>query len=246
MNGPETAAWPSGDPGFGMLQSGPASLNSIPDLPASPVLAPPVRMFHVNRDGRDFVVGDVRDLSRPGHLKVCSFQLTLTSASRRAGAWRGLYAGSRVPSTRRHRDSAVVASLGVVASTAQGGSYCECDGDAKDDCVPWKGTVSQRVRIPPGNGRHADIGIAVGVDWPDCSIRLARKSPMQDRHSGLTAVGQAPEPDPVVDAYKRHIDRTLLRQNLRRTVTERVENLMALQRLAAEARRAGRSLRGDN
>ncbi|MCY4429261.1 MAG: hypothetical protein OXC11_02560 [Rhodospirillales bacterium] len=69
---------------------------------------------------------------------------------------------------------------------------------------------------------------------------------MQDRHSGLTAVGQAPEPDPVVDAYKRHIDRTLLRQNLRRTVTERVENLMALQRLAAEARRAGRSLRGDN
>ena len=69
---------------------------------------------------------------------------------------------------------------------------------------------------------------------------------MQDRHPGLTAVGQAPEPDPVVDAYKRHIDRTLLRQNLRRTVTERVENLMALQRLAAEARRAGRSLRGDN
>ena len=69
---------------------------------------------------------------------------------------------------------------------------------------------------------------------------------MQDRHSELTAVGQAPKPDPVVDAYKRHIDRTLLRQNLRRTVTERVENLMALQRLAAEARRAGRSLRGDN
>ena len=69
---------------------------------------------------------------------------------------------------------------------------------------------------------------------------------MQDRHSGFTAVGQASEPDPVVDAYKRHIDRTLLRQNLRRTVTERVENLMALQRLAAEARRAGRSLRGDN
>ena len=68
---------------------------------------------------------------------------------------------------------------------------------------------------------------------------------MQDRHPGRIADGQAPESDPVVDAYKRHIDRTLLRQNLRRTVTERVENLMALQRLAAEARRAGHSLRGD-
>ena len=49
------------------------------------------------------------------------------------------------------------------------------------------------------------------------------------------------EADPVVDAYKRHIDRTLLRQNLRRSATERVANLSALQRLATEARRAGRS-----
>ena len=48
------------------------------------------------------------------------------------------------------------------------------------------------------------------------------------------------EPDPVVEAYKRHVDRTLLRQNLRRSVTERVANLIALQRLAAEERRAGR------
>ena len=47
------------------------------------------------------------------------------------------------------------------------------------------------------------------------------------------------EPDPVIEAYKKHVDRTLLRQNLRRSVTERVANLMALQRLAAEARRAG-------
>lgn len=44
----------------------------------------------------------------------------------------------------------------------------------------------------------------------------------------------------MIEAYKRHVDRTLLRQNLRRSVTERVENLMALQALAAEARRAGR------
>lgn len=50
----------------------------------------------------------------------------------------------------------------------------------------------------------------------------------------------ASRPDPLVEAYKRDVDRTLLRQNLRRSATERVENLMALQELAAEARRAGR------
>lgn len=48
------------------------------------------------------------------------------------------------------------------------------------------------------------------------------------------------KPDPVVEAYKRHIDQTLLRENLRRSVDERVRNLMALQRLAEEARHAGR------
>ena len=44
----------------------------------------------------------------------------------------------------------------------------------------------------------------------------------------------------MVEAYKRHIDQTLLRENLRRSVDERVRNLMALQRLAEEARRTGR------
>lgn len=48
------------------------------------------------------------------------------------------------------------------------------------------------------------------------------------------------EPDPVIEAYKRELDLTLLEENLRRTVDERVRNLMALQRLAEEARRAGR------
>ena len=47
---------------------------------------------------------------------------------------------------------------------------------------------------------------------------------MQDRYPGHVGDGQAPGSDPVVDAYKRHVDRTLLRQNLQRTVTERVEN----------------------
>jgi len=63
-------------------------------------------------------------------------------------------------------------------------------------------------------------------------------APAPDDAPTLRAAGF--EPDPVIEAYKRDIDRTLLRQNLRRSVTERVANLMALQRLAAEARRATR------
>jgi hypothetical protein len=53
------------------------------------------------------------------------------------------------------------------------------------------------------------------------------------------------EPDPVIEAYKKDIDRTLLQQNLRRSVAERLANLIALQRLAEEARRAGRRSRSS-
>ena len=49
--------------------------------------------------------------------------------------------------------------------------------------------------------------------------------------------------DPVIEAYKKDIDRTLIRQNLARTVTERFEAAMALQRFAEELRRAGREAR---
>lgn len=53
------------------------------------------------------------------------------------------------------------------------------------------------------------------------------------------------EPDPVIDAYKQDVDRTLLRERLRRTPTERVEDLAALaafaEALAAAGRRSRRS-----
>jgi hypothetical protein len=47
------------------------------------------------------------------------------------------------------------------------------------------------------------------------------------------------ERDPVIEAYKKDVDRTLLRANLKKSVTERIEALMELQKLAEEARRAG-------
>ncbi len=51
--------------------------------------------------------------------------------------------------------------------------------------------------------------------------------------------------DPVVAAYKPDIDRTLLRENLKRTPEQRVRGLQALERLAEEAHRAGARLRGS-
>ncbi len=49
----------------------------------------------------------------------------------------------------------------------------------------------------------------------------------------------------MIEFYKRDVDRTLLRRNLALSPTERVRNLMALQELAEEARRAGASLNGE-
>jgi hypothetical protein len=49
--------------------------------------------------------------------------------------------------------------------------------------------------------------------------------------------------DPVIDAYKRDVDRSLLRENLRLTWEERLIKGRRLQELAAELARAGRALR---
>jgi hypothetical protein len=46
--------------------------------------------------------------------------------------------------------------------------------------------------------------------------------------------------DPVIEAYKGGIDRTLIRQNLRLSVEERFDQLMSLQQLAEELRAAGK------
>jgi hypothetical protein len=53
--------------------------------------------------------------------------------------------------------------------------------------------------------------------------------------------GQPPfESDPVIETYKKDVDRTLIRENLKRTVEQRMENPVALQRFAEELRVAGR------
>jgi hypothetical protein len=49
--------------------------------------------------------------------------------------------------------------------------------------------------------------------------------------------------DPVIEVYKQHVDRTLLRETLRLSVEERFRQLIDLQRFAEELQRAGREAR---
>jgi hypothetical protein len=51
------------------------------------------------------------------------------------------------------------------------------------------------------------------------------------------------ERDPVVEAYKAGIDRTLIRERLARTPAERADDLVALARFAEELRKAGAAAR---
>jgi hypothetical protein len=56
-------------------------------------------------------------------------------------------------------------------------------------------------------------------------------------------MSQSAPRDPVVEAYKVGIDRTLIRERLARTPAERVEDLVALARFAEQLREAGASAR---
>ena len=49
--------------------------------------------------------------------------------------------------------------------------------------------------------------------------------------------------DPVIEAYKKDVDRTLLRENLKLSVDERFRKLEEMRRLAGELQRAGRQAR---
>jgi len=63
----------------------------------------------------------------------------------------------------------------------------------------------------------------------------------------MTKSNKEIEPDPVIEAYKKDVDRTLIRENLRLTVEQRFENLERLQKFADELRRASKEKlhRGD-
>ena len=50
-------------------------------------------------------------------------------------------------------------------------------------------------------------------------------------------------PDQIIELYKKHVDRSLLRENLKLTPEQRLLKMMDLQRFAAELQRAGRAAR---
>lgn len=50
-------------------------------------------------------------------------------------------------------------------------------------------------------------------------------------------------PDPVIEAFKKDVDRTLIREQLRRSVDARVRNMIAALRFAEALREAGRRQR---
>ena len=52
--------------------------------------------------------------------------------------------------------------------------------------------------------------------------------------SGLVSVSL--DPSPVIEAYKKDVDRTLIRENLKLSVEERVKKMIAALRFAEEVR----------
>jgi hypothetical protein len=47
------------------------------------------------------------------------------------------------------------------------------------------------------------------------------------------------EPDPVIEAYKRDVDRTLLRENLKLTYYQRIQKLQGYMNFIEQVREAG-------
>jgi hypothetical protein len=56
----------------------------------------------------------------------------------------------------------------------------------------------------------------------------------------MNDVDKVEDLDPVIEAYKKDVDLTLIRENLRLTVDQRFQQLMKLQEFAEELRHAGR------
>jgi hypothetical protein len=85
----------------------------------------------------------------------------------------------------------------------------------------------------------------MSLDTRGCANRLRTNHPFSRLQRRIDTVSTTDEqPDPVVELYKRDVDLTLIRENLRLTPDQRVRNLVRLQRAAEELRRAGRAAAG--
>ena len=64
-------------------------------------------------------------------------------------------------------------------------------------------------------------------------------SPINIDEAIMSTVKSPIKPDPVIECYKKDIDRTLIRENLKMSHEDRLIKLMQLQGFAEELRRAG-------
>jgi antitoxin (DNA-binding transcriptional repressor) of toxin-antitoxin stability system len=85
-------------------------------------------------------------------------------------------------------------------------------------------------------------GRALAVVYP---LARPERVPLEVRRSIVESVSRDlathprwPSSSPVIEQYKRDVDRTLIRENLQRTPEERLQALQALQKFASELRRA--------
>jgi hypothetical protein len=65
------------------------------------------------------------------------------------------------------------------------------------------------------------------------------------RATPIPEVAQPDYCDPVTEAYKKDVDRSLLRENLKLSVDERFRKFEAFMEVVAELREAGRRARGE-
>jgi hypothetical protein len=60
----------------------------------------------------------------------------------------------------------------------------------------------------------------------------------------VDGAGTNPDHDPLVEALKRDLDMSLLHRNLKLTPQQRLDQLVEMQRFAADVAEAGRQARG--
>lgn len=80
-------------------------------------------------------------------------------------------------------------------------------------------------------------GSAAAIFYPMANVRQV---PIELRREIADAAARdlgLGDEDPVVDEYKRDVDRSLIRENLRRSPEERIRSLQQMQRLREELRR---------
>lgn len=118
-------------------------------------------------------------------------------------------------------------------------------GLATDYCV--KSTVIDALkkgyRVKALKNAMRAVNLKPGDDERALAEMRAAGAEIVDTDERSNESGTLPDTDARIRALKPDIDRTLIRENLRRSVTERFEALMNLQRFAAELRRAGKEVR---